>query len=143
MVARVAFWAAAAGCAPTFAFAADATPGVVSAGSLLQVAGALLLVLGVLLGAAWLLKRLNGLPRTSPGGLRVVGGTALGARERVVIVELKDTWLVLGVAPGRITPLHTCTRPVDATASEPAASPASGATFAAWINRALERRPHA
>jgi flagellar protein FliO/FliZ len=37
--------------------------------------------------------------------MRIVAGTAVGTRERVVVLEVAGTWLVLGVAPGRITAL--------------------------------------
>lgn len=38
--------------------------------------------------------------------LDVIGSTAVGNRERVVIVEVEGTWLVLGVGNGQVTKLH-------------------------------------
>jgi flagellar protein FliO/FliZ len=65
----------------------------------------LLLVLGLLLGTLWLLKRISQ-PRGNVAGLlRVVAGVAVGSRERVVILELGNSWLVLGVAPGQVSTL--------------------------------------
>ncbi len=65
----------------------------------------LLVVLGLLLGALWLLKRI-GQPRGAAAGLlRVVAGVTVGPRERVVILELGESWLVLGVAPGQVSTL--------------------------------------
>lgn len=81
----------------------SATPDLGS--SALQMFFGLLVVLGLLLGTLWLLKRL-GQPRGPVAGLlRVVAGVPVGARERVVILELGNSWLVLGVAPGQVTTL--------------------------------------
>jgi flagellar protein FliO/FliZ len=108
--------------------AADATP-VVAAGpsfvSLLQVMFGLGVVLAAIAGSAWLLKRLGPGQVAAAGALRVVGGVAIGHKERVVLVDVGDTRLVLGVAPGHITTLHQMPRPIDepeAPAKEPLAS---------------------
>jgi flagellar biosynthetic protein FliO len=54
----------------------------------------------LLVGSLWLLKRLTAVRGPASGMMRVVAATAVGGRERVVIVEVGSTWLVLGVAPG-------------------------------------------
>ncbi|WP_201319705.1 flagellar biosynthetic protein FliO, partial [Burkholderia sp. E168m30] len=41
------------------------------------------------------------------GPLKVVSSVGLGAKESATIVEIGDTWLVLGVAPGNVRLLHT------------------------------------
>ncbi|TVO63156.1 flagellar biosynthetic protein FliO [Denitromonas ohlonensis] len=66
----------------------------------------LVVVVAVLLVCLWLLKRL-GAPRGSARGLKVLGAAPVGPRERVVLVEVGNTVLVLGVAPGRVNMLHT------------------------------------
>jgi len=37
----------------------------------------------------------------------VVSSVMVGQRERVVVVEIGDAWLVLGVAAGQVRALHT------------------------------------
>ncbi len=82
-------------------------PSVMSIGSVFQVVLSLLLVLGVVALVAWLLKRVQ-LPQQGAGRqLKVVSSIAVGQRERVVVVEVRDTWLVLGVAAGQVRTLHT------------------------------------
>lgn len=74
----------------------------------------LLLILGLFILAAWLAKRY--LPQVGrPGPVRVVGSTPLSAREKVVVVEIEDTWLVLGVGGGQVRTLHTQPKPKPAT----------------------------
>jgi flagellar protein FliO/FliZ len=77
-----------------------------AAESLLNTAGGLLLVLAVIVGGAWLFKRYTHLPLGGKGMVRVVGGASVGARERVVVVEVEETRIVLGVAPGQVNKLH-------------------------------------
>jgi len=86
---------------------------MLGAGSLLQVLLGLVVVLALIAGAAWASRRLNRLRLGAAGsGLRVLGGLAVGARERVVLVEVGGTQLLLGVAPGRVQALHVLATPL-------------------------------
>ncbi len=80
---------------------------VASTGSLLQVTFSLLLVLAVIIFIAWLLKRMNITGQQSDGLLKVISSVAIGQRERIVLIEINETWLVVGVGPGQIRTLHT------------------------------------
>ncbi|MBK7768189.1 MAG: flagellar biosynthetic protein FliO [Sulfuritalea sp.] len=68
-------------------------------GSLWQLFLALGIVLALVIGSLWVLKKLLAPRGESAGLMRVVAGTAVGTRERVVIVEVGGTWLVLGWRP--------------------------------------------
>ncbi|HIP52750.1 MAG TPA: flagellar biosynthetic protein FliO [Chromatiales bacterium] len=76
------------------------------AGNMMQTAGGLILVLILIVALAWLFRRVSHLPSGGKGMLRMLGGLSLGARERVVVVEVEGQRLVLGVAPGRVQTLH-------------------------------------
>jgi flagellar protein FliO/FliZ len=70
----------------------------------------LVVILGGFVVLAWLARRY--VPRLGAHGVvKVVGTTAVGARERVVVVEVADTWLLLGVGGGNVRVLHTLPRP--------------------------------
>ncbi len=47
---------------------------------------------------------------TSAAALKAVATLSVGARERVVVIEAGESWLVLGVAPGRVNKLHVMPR---------------------------------
>ncbi|MBN2701236.1 MAG: flagellar biosynthetic protein FliO [Methylohalobius sp. ZOD2] len=68
--------------------------------------GGLVLVLILVFACLWLLQRLNRWNAPGGGQIRLLGGLSLGHRERMVVVELGETQLVLGVAPGRVQTLH-------------------------------------
>jgi flagellar biosynthetic protein FliO len=65
-------------------------------GSLLQTLFALIVVLAVLGALAWFLKRYG--PKAGGGGanLRIVGSLNLGGRERLLVVEVGNQWIVVG-----------------------------------------------
>ncbi|WP_035853532.1 flagellar biosynthetic protein FliO [Deefgea rivuli] len=104
-------------------------------GQVFQVIFALLLVLGLIVGAAWLMRRFSLVPGGANAQMRVVSAVMVGTRERVVIVEVRDTWLVLGVTSEQVNMLHTLDKPMDA----PVAPPAPPA-FAEWLQKAMAKR---
>jgi flagellar protein FliO/FliZ len=96
---------------PSWAFAASG-----STASLLTVLLSLVLILGGFVAVAWFPRRyLPGMG--AQGAVKVVGTTAVGTRERVVVVEVDSTWLLLGVGGGNVRLLHTLPRPSDSGAS--------------------------
>lgn len=85
-----------------------------AAGGIGQTTLALLVVLAAIFGLAWLARRMRGLARgNTRQGIDVIAQAAVGPRERVVIVRVGETRLLLGVAPGRVSRLHEL--PADAT----------------------------
>ena len=80
------------------------------AGGLFTVLLSLALILGGFVAVAWFARRyLPGMG--TQGVVKVVGTTAVGPRERVVVVEVDDTWLMLGVGGGDVRLLHTLPKP--------------------------------
>lgn len=77
-----------------------------SLGAVLQVATGLALVVVMIFGAAWVMKRFGRMPAGSGGQLRLIGGIHLGQRERIVVVQAGEDRLVVGVSPGCIRTLH-------------------------------------
>ncbi|KAF0804082.1 hypothetical protein A6D6_03393 [Alcanivorax xiamenensis] len=75
-----------------------------------KTAFALLLIVAIILLCAWLLRRLNSLPGQGQA-LKVVSSRALGPKERLVVVEVEGTWLVLGVSGGGISKVHELPAP--------------------------------
>lgn len=88
---------------------APATP------SLFGAVFALLLVLALIVGLGWLLKRLPGSGFRPAEGMKLVASLNVGARERLVVVEVNNQQLLLGVTAGSINTLHVLPEPLPAT----------------------------
>ena len=115
---------------------AEMAPAVSTAGSLFQVFIGLIAVLLLIAGAAWLAKRLGVAQVGASNLLRVVSSVSVGTRERVVVVEVGESWLVVGVAPGSVNALMTLPKgeiPTQATS-------ALAGNFAARLQQLVEKR---
>jgi flagellar protein FliO/FliZ len=109
-----------------------------SGGSLVEVALALLAVVALIAGLAWVMKRMRGFAATGHDRIQVLGERALGPKERCVLVRVGTTEILVGVASGAVSTLHVF--PEGSTTEAPPAPPAeaSGApTFKALLLRSL------
>ncbi|SKC54375.1 flagellar biosynthetic protein FliO [Paraburkholderia hospita] len=94
-------------------------------GAVLQTIVGLAFVIGLVFGFAWLARRFGLQPGQRGGIVKTIGGTSLGGKERVAVVEIGDTWLVLGAAPGNVRLLHTMPAGSASGASLPTGTPFS------------------
>lgn len=123
---------------PHFAYAVDALPGTPSFGGLFQVFIALVIVIAAIAGSAWLMRRF-GPTQMGPGGaMRVIGGVMIGPRERLVLVEVNETWLIIGVAPGHVSSVHSMPRPPHA--EETTQTMLNQPAFGDWLKEAWRKR---
>ncbi|WDZ98031.1 flagellar biosynthetic protein FliO [Herbaspirillum sp. WKF16] len=108
-----------------------------STGSVFTMLLGLIAVLALIAGVAWLFKRL-GLTQNLAGNAaaRVIGGVSVGTRERVMVIEVGDQWIVVGVAPGRVNALTTMPRQEVAATQQAAGAPA----FASWLKQTMDKR---
>jgi flagellar protein FliO/FliZ len=124
--------------------AANPVPGLEGSGW--QALIGLAAVLATIAGAAWLLRRFSQVVGGGSGPLSTIAVLAVGQKERVVLVQCSDTWIVLGVAPGRVSPLHAMPRPEaaaggDSSSSATVAAATSGIPgFRQWLDKALTNR---
>lgn len=111
-----------------------------AAGSLLQTILSLGFVVALLVGLAWLLKRFG--PKHITGGttVKLVGALSVGARERILVVEVGEQWIVVGASPGRMNALATMPRQEIAEADQAGAQPVPGANFAEWFKQTIDKR---
>src|SRR5512133_310000 len=87
--------------------ASHATPA--PAAGLAQVTFSLIVVLGAIFAAAWLLRRFRavGAGKTSAeAAIVVLAERAVGPRERVVLLQVGHERVLVGVAAGSVRPLH-------------------------------------
>jgi flagellar protein FliO/FliZ len=89
---------------PPAAAAAGESP--LSAAMLAKVVIGLALVLAAFAAAAFLLRRAGGHGMSRTGSLRIVDAMAVGARERLVLVEVDGERVLLGMGPTQMCALH-------------------------------------
>lgn len=108
------------------------SPGV-SGSAIGQMIVGLALIIGLLFVGAFVLRKLNGgrgFGQTGP--LRIIGGLMIGPRERIVMIEAGDAWIVIGIVPGQIRTLHTMPK------GEIPATPDTMAPFSHWLKKMSE-----
>ena len=126
---------------PRVATAVQSSPVTPSAGGLMQTIFGLCLVLGLLFALAWFLKRHGPRHVGQSAHLRIVGALNLGGRERVIVVEVGEQWIVVGASPGRVNALATLPRQADTPG--PAvldADAPSASSFSEWLKQTIEKR---
>ncbi len=114
-------------------------PSVISTESTLQMMGGLLMVLAIIGCITWLLKRFSLISTAAVGVVKVVAATGVGQRERVVVVEIDNTWLVLGVAPGRVNKLYTMNKPSTDAANATTQNNPFVEEFATQLNQSIKK----
>nr|WP_189684511.1 flagellar biosynthetic protein FliO [Pseudomonas sp. SWRI99] len=94
------------------------------AGQLTQLVFGLLLVVGLIFFLAWLLRRVQ---QAGPAGkgqvIELIGSRALGPRDRLLLVQVGNEQILLGLSPGTITALHVLKEPVEVPDNSEKATP--------------------
>jgi len=119
-------------CSATVA-AADTAPapaGPVATSPLNMVLG-LLFLLGLVALAWWFVKRTGGMQWPGARAMKVITALPVGARERVLLIEVGGQQLLIGVAPGRVNLLHRFEEPV-------VTDTAGGDDFASKIRQVMQ-----
>jgi flagellar protein FliO/FliZ len=116
---------------------AQSTPVSTSTG-LLQIFLALAFVIAIMLLFAWLVKRVGPIANGHKLPVKVIGGISLGNRERVMVIEVADQWLVVGVTAQQINTLSTM--PKQSIPENEAGANQLNAPFAEWLKKTIEKR---
>ncbi|MCK4864286.1 MAG: flagellar biosynthetic protein FliO [Gammaproteobacteria bacterium] len=131
------------------AVAADTTKGKaiaslssepVGLGSYLQMFFGLFIVVALIIGMAWFMRRMSSMGGMAAGNLKVLGGISVGQRERVVLIQAGETQLLVGVAPGEIRTLHVMDEPITSTVE---ANSKVSSSFSEKLHAAIKNRGNA
>lgn len=122
--------------------------------SLIKTVLGLFVVLVVMGIVAWFAKRMTGRHTGNYSAARIVGGVSVGSRERVVVLEVGNRWLVVGVAPGQVNAIANLGKDdgvqIDEILPEEHAAAAQpvnlmnvgvhvGKSFATWLKQATNK----
>jgi len=101
----------------------------------------LLLVIGLILFLGWLVRRLQLIPRQTGQVIQLVASQSLGPRDRLVLVQVGNQQILLGLSPGQITPLHVLAEPVSIPEVAPVAPPEFAQRLMEFMSRADKDKP--
>lgn len=111
------------------------------AGNLVQMVIGLAIVIALLIACLWLIRHLSAPRGSAAATIKVLGATALGPRERLVLVRIGEEVLVLGVAPGRVSTLHRMSaEDLQAASLTTDQENEKLGSFASWLKKAREHR---
>ena len=80
--------------------------------TILSLGAGLLAVVAIIYGCAWLIRRMGGMTGMNNNAIKVVSVLAIGARERIALVEVGQQQILLGITPSTIRTLHVFDQPV-------------------------------
>lgn len=87
---------------------------------IVQVLLSLMVVVGVIVLLSYLVRKLNLQSRAGTGAVRVLSVVPIGAKDKLLLVEVGDEQLLLGSSPGSVTKLHKLETPVEMSANSTA-----------------------
>ena len=110
-----------------------------AAAGVMQAGFGLAVVIGLIFLFAWVARRFGLQPSGSSRVLKVVSSAMVGQRERVVVVEIGGSWLVLGVAAGQVRALHTMPAEKLTDVQTPSINSFSGGAFSQKLIESISR----
>lgn len=106
--------------APSLVWAESQAPVIAPAtGYLSQLVGGLVLVLLAIVVLAWFLRRVPGVATPGLGAIRILAVRAIGARERLMLVQVGAEQILIAVTAAGVSHLHTLAQPIEPPADEP------------------------
>ncbi len=96
-------------------------------------------VLALIFAAAWLLKRFTQLPGGRQQHIQIISAMAVGRQEKLLLVQVGQQQMLIGVTSAKITLLQTLAEPVAVADNE--AHEDAGMPFSKWFNDALKKAP--
>lgn len=112
--------------------------GLMGAGFVFQFVLGLVVVVGLIFALAWMLRKMNYVQRGVQGNMRILGGLHLGSRERLILVQVGEEQLLLGVASGRVNLVHVLKAPLELNLDDPKGKKSFSALLREVRNRGLK-----
>lgn len=112
--------------APQLAFAAESPAGLPAApgiggGDILSLGLSLIIVVGVIIALGWFYSRSRFVSGGGADLITIVATRPLGPKERLMIVEVADQQLLIGMTSTGASTLHVLEKPVEAATRTPVA----------------------
>lgn len=127
---------AALSCGPLLAGAAEVAGkqrvDPVSAEYIVKTAVGLIVVIAIIAGLAWLMRRMGKLGGVMAGQIKIVSSLSLGTREKLLVVKVGEEQFLIGATPSTISRIARLQHPIDIA---PAVAPALKPGFQDLLSR--------
>lgn len=90
-----------------------------SSGYLIQLILGLVVVILCVVALAWFAKKMNKFHSSSDESIKIITAISMGTREKIVLLQVGEEQLLVGVSPGNINKLHTLNTPVISSNANP------------------------
>lgn len=97
----------------------DLTDATAGGPELLSFAASLFVVIGAIIVLGWLYSRSSSLGGANSDVINVVASKALGTKERLLLIEVADQQLLVGMTASQVQTLHIFENPVVSAAPQP------------------------
>lgn len=113
------------------------------AASAVKTAGALILILGVIVCLFYLLKRarIGGGSAAGMSRMRILSSLSIAPKRSIALVEIRDEWLVVGVGTDSVTLLTRMDRPEEQPAPAETTGPQGSQSFRTLLGNLTGRAP--
>ena len=108
-----------------------AAPGV-GGGDILSLGASVIIIVAIIVLLGWLYSRSRFMSGGASDVINVVATRALGPKERLMVVEVADQQLLVGMTAAGVQTLHVLDKPVHATRKEAAPGGFAGRLRAAF-----------
>jgi len=85
---------------------AEAVTGIVGGSEVLSMVMSLVIIVAAILALAWLFSRSKLAATGGRDSIQIVASRALGTKERLLLVEVGDQQLLVGMTPTQVNTLH-------------------------------------
>jgi len=109
----------------------------VSSSYLIKLTLALVFILLLIFGLAWMMKKMQLTQHSQNGLIKIVSAISVGQRDRIALIQVGDEQVLLGLTPGRIDKLHTLKTIVNTDLKE-----VDNQSFGEKFNQLLNRDNH-
>lgn len=86
----------------------------IGASNYVQMLFGLFAIVAFIFGVAWLIKRMGTLNPSHSNNLKIIAGLSVGQRERIVVVQVMDEQLLVGITQSNIQLLSKLEQPIPA-----------------------------
>ncbi|WP_408034250.1 flagellar biosynthetic protein FliO [Thiorhodovibrio winogradskyi] len=112
-------------------------------GYLTQLVGGLAMVVIAILVFAWVMRRFSGATRAGvPRAIEILAVRSVGTRERLMLVQVGEEQVLIGVCPAGMRTLHRLETPLKSAPTSPTLSPTGknvGVDFASLLRKQISK----